>query len=362
MKGLKTFYTQNRMTATYFILWPILLALSFFYLLTVYFIRFLYEKNILRSYRSAAKVISVGNITLGGSGKTPMAEYLALQLCPRGHRAAILLRGYKKPKKDEGLGLPDYYILGDEASMLKGSLKENAVVISDKNRVEAARQIDEDGRIDTIILDDGFQHWRLKRDLDIVVIDSTNPFANGCVLPLGPLREGPASLARAHIICLSRVNEVPIAAVRQLESRIRKFNHAALFIKAVHEPEFLYSVVSGSKVELDNLRGKKAGLLCAIANPASFLAAVQLCGAEVVSKNFFDDHHEYSAQDLEGVIRKSLDAGVQAIVTTQKDVVRFANWLRREKPGIDIFVLKISLKIVEGESAFYERLHSLYRA
>ncbi|HAJ57719.1 MAG TPA: tetraacyldisaccharide 4'-kinase [Candidatus Omnitrophica bacterium] len=362
MKGLKAVYTRNQLTATYFILWPVLFVFSFFYLLIIIFLKTLYQRHILASYRPNAKVISVGNITLGGSGKTPLVEYLALYLHARGRRTAVLLRGYKKPGHGPGIGFSDYYSLGDEACMLKLSLKENAVVVSGKDRVRAAVGIDEEGRIDTIILDDGFQHWRLKRDLDVAVVDATNPFGNGCVLPLGPLRESIASLARAQVICLARANEVPPAAARKLEERLRKLNHAALFIKAIHEPEFIYDAVSGLRSALDHLKGKKVGLLCAIANPGSFLDAVERCGAEVVAKTFFDDHHEYSGRELSDVMRKSLDAGARAVVTTQKDIVKFAGWLCRQDAGIEVFVLKVSLKIVEGEEAFDERLHSLYSA
>lgn len=360
MKGLKAVYSRNQLTVTYLMLWPVLFVSSFFYLFIVTILKILYKKNILASYRPAAKVISVGNITLGGSGKTPLVEYLALYLHARGRKVAVLLRGYKKPGHDSGIGLPDYYLSGDEACMLKISLKENAFVLSDKDRLRAAQDIDESGRIDTVILDDGFQHWRLKRDMDVVVVDATNPFGNGRVLPLGPLREGVSSLARAQVICLSRVNEISSASVRELEARLKRFNHAALLVKAVHEPEFIYNAVSGARFGLDYLKGRKIGLLCAIANPGSFLYAIEGCGAEVVIKGFFDDHHEYSEQELSEFIRRLSAAGVHSIVTTQKDIVRFAGWLSVAGSGAEVLVLKVSLKIVEGEEAFDKRIHSLY--
>ncbi len=362
LNGLRVFYTYNRLTLTYLLLWPVLLFFSFFYLLAVEIIKFLYRKNILVTYHAGIKVISIGNITLGGSGKTPLAEYLSLYFSARGKKPAVLLKGYKRPKINAGIGTQAYYSLGDEAGMLESSLQDKAVVVSNSNRTEAVRQLQESGCCGVVILDDGFQHWRLHRDMDIVVIDATNPFGNGCILPLGPLREGINSLKRAQIICLSRINEAPSKDIRMLEARLKRINPSALLIKAVHEPEFIYDAVSGERSALDDLRGRKVSLLCAIANPGSFLKLVDDCQAEVVSKNFYDDHHQYSQDELVSVVRTSLDKGAEFIVTTQKDIVRFRSWLDREKPGIRVYVLRVFLKIAEGETDFDQRLYSLCNA
>ena len=201
MMGLKIFYTQGRHTALYIILFPLLFVLSCFYFLLVWLAAFLYTKGILKSYRSKGMVISVGNITLGGSGKTPLVEYLAHRLAGQGRRVCILLKGYKTPKENKAIGSADYYVYGDEASMLKENLKDKAVVLTGNKRDELACEIDAGSLGDTILLDDGFQHWRLKRDWDMVVMDAPRPFGSRFLLPAGHLREGLSSLKKGSLFC-----------------------------------------------------------------------------------------------------------------------------------------------------------------
>jgi tetraacyldisaccharide 4'-kinase len=362
MKALKVLYAENRTTATFFVLAPFLFLLSGLYLLGLCVRRFFYGAGIAASYRPAAKVISVGNMTLGGSGKTPLVEYLALELSARGKRVAVICGGYKKSALNEGPGEPAYYALGDEAAMLTENLKGRVFVVSAKNRAHAAREIDATGRFDTIILDDGFQHAALKRDLDIVALDATNPFGNGCVLPLGPLRESLSGLKRAPVICLTRVDEVSPAMVRALRERVKKLNPAACVLTAVHGLYQLCDAVSGEAQDLDLIKGKKAALLCGIAKPYSFLKTVEKCGVQVVHKSFFEDHYEYRQDDVAACLNASREAGAAILVTTQKDIVKFRGALRVLRPVVPVFVLKISLKITEGERILDERYHSLYRA
>lgn len=361
MRALKDFYTGNRITPVVVVLLPLFFVLSFVYWVVIVVREFFYRRGILGAYRPAAKVISVGNITLGGSGKTPLAEYLALQLAARRHRVAILLRGYRKPRVSQGVGSQDYYEMGDEASMLKGALKGSGAVFSDPDRAAQARKIDQEGRFDTIILDDGFQHWRLKRDLDIVVVDATHPFGNGCVLPLGPLREPLAALSRAEIIILSRCNEVDPRELKQIEARIKTICRAVPIVKAVHSPQYLYHAVTGQKVGFEVIRGVPVGLIAGVAVPASFLKTVERLGAKVAWKAFFDDHHEYSRSDIEGALRSAAGAKASSLVTTEKDIVRFRGLLLEQPPALDVLVLKVDFQIVEGQERLDERLHSLYR-
>lgn len=362
MKALKAVYTENRLTRTFFVLAPFLFILSGLYLLGICVRRFFYRAGIAETYRPTAKVISVGNMTLGGSGKTPLVEYLALELSARGHRVAVLSKGYKKPAKAQGPGEPDYYFLGDEAAMLTQNLKGRVFVVSAKNRLTAAKEIDATGRFDTIILDDGFQHAALKRDLDIVALDCANPFGNGCVLPLGPLRESLSGLRRAPILCLTRADEVPPAAVRALLARVKKLHPDALLLTAVHGLYQLCDAVSGEMEDLDLIKGQKVALLCGIAKPYSFLKTVEKCGAQVVQKSFFDDHYEYRQEDVARALSVAREAGAAFLVTTQKDIVKFRRALPLMSPGISVLVLKVSFKIIEGEKILDERYHSLYRA
>lgn len=361
MRGLKDFYASNRITAIAIVLSPLLLVLSIVYLVVVSVLKFFYRRGILVSYRPAAKVISVGNITLGGSGKTPLVEYLVLQLAARRHRVAALLRGYQKPRINRGVGSPDYYGMGDEASMLKEALRGSGAVFSNPDRAEQARKIDQEGRFDTIILDDGFQHWRLKRDLDIVVVDATNPFGNGYVLPLGPLREPLGALSRADIIVLSRSNEVDPRELQEIEARLKRICGAAPVVRAVHSPQYLYHAVTGQKVGFEALKGAGVGVMAGVAVPASFLRSVEGLGAKVVWKAFFDDHHEYSRSDIKEALRGSRDMKASFLLTTEKDIVRFRGLLLQQAPALDVLVLKVAFKIVEGQERLDERLHCLYR-
>ncbi len=360
MNSLKAVYTRNIISPVYVLLWPLLLILSFLYFLSINLIRLFYQIKILKSYKPRAKTISVGNITLGGSGKTPIAEYLALLLSPRKRRPAILLRGYKKPKNIKGLGLPDYYLMGDEACMLKQNLKNSAGVFSSDDRLSEAESIDEEAFFDTIILDDGFQHWRIKRDLDIVAIDAVNPFGNGLILPLGPLRETLGALNRADIFCLTRCDEAKTETLKILESKLKKINPKAAIIKSIHAPEYFYDALTGEKLDLREVYAKKVVLIAGLANPFSFSSAMKKLDAEIASEIFFDDHHEFSSKEICDVLAKAERLKADFVVTTQKDIVRWQNWFIDNKPKVVVIVLKIALKVISGENSLDERLHSLY--
>ena len=362
MRGLEAFYAQKKVTKTYFVLFPLLFLLSGIYGLLLEILKFLYRAGILRSYRSSAKVISVGNITLGGSGKTPLVEYLADLLTRDGHRVAILLRGYKRPQQPSAGVSQDYYTNGDEGSMLKQNLKGRATVLTGPDRVGLTRRLDEEGGFDTIILDDGFQHWKLKRDLDIVTIDATDPFGNGLLLPAGHLREEVSSLARADIFCLTRCDEATEEKCRKLKSRLTNINPRSSVVIAIHAPENLYQLGTEKEAGLDALRGDQVCVLCGIANPCSFLTSVQKLGARVAMKSFFQDHHPYREHEIIDIAKKCIDARADKIVTTQKDAVRLAGLSCLKDLGVDIWVLRIGLKIIVGKEGLDGRLRSLYHS
>jgi len=360
MTGLKIFYTEGRRTALYIVLFPLLFALSCFYFLLVWLGAFLYTKGILKSYRSKGKVISVGNITLGGSGKTPLVEYLAHQLADEGRHVCVLLKGYKTPKENKAIGSPDYYVYGDEASMLKENLKDKAVVLTGNRRDELAQGIDAGSLCDTILLDDGFQHWRLKRDWDIVVMDATRPFGSRLLLPAGHLREGVFSLKRAHCFVLSHCDEASGEEIAELEKLLFFINPRADILRSVHAPESLTHLKTGKKEKLDILKGVSVGLFCGIAQPASFLNTVKKLGAHVVLERFFDDHHHYQQEEITDFIENCRGSGIQRILTTEKDAPRVSGLVRSVDLRIDILVLRIVLKITKGQEILNGRLYSLY--
>ncbi len=362
MKGLTLFYTQNRLTLVYILLFPLLAVLSCFYAFGLAAVKFFYKIKLLRSYRPKAKVISVGNITLGGSGKTPLVEYLASTFIAADHNVAILLRGYKKPGEKNLLGSDDYYSFGDEGSMLKNNLEPKALIVTGSNRANLARQLDKGDAYKIFILDDGFQHWRLARDIDIVTVDVKNPFGNRLLLPAGQLREGLSSLRRAGVFCLTHCDEVSEKRVRTVGGLLRKLNPQALLVEAIHEPEYIYYLATGARDTLGVIGGKQVCLLSGIANPASFENCVRQLGAKVVIRQHFQDHHEYRKEEIMRLAGKCVKRGVGILLTTQKDAQRLSRLSRFRDLEVNILVLKISLKIIKGKEALDERLRSLYQS
>jgi len=361
VKGLKIFYTQNKVTAAYIVLWPLLFLLSCIFALLIFARAFFYRMGIFKSYRPDLKVISIGNITLGGTGKTPFAAYLAKRLRSEGHLVAILLRGYKRPEQDDGMGSDEYHVMGDEASMLKSACGEGIDVFAGSDRVLLARQLEKEKVVDTVILDDGFQHFRLKRDLDIVTIDASNPFGNKFILPLGLLREPLSSLKRADCFCLTRCDEASEYMIGELRAFLNRLNPKASVLKAFYCPASLYDLKKNKKESAGMLKGKDVCLLAGIANPFSFIKTVRDLGAYISLKVFFDDHHHYSQAEVREVAFQCKDAKIKTVVTTEKDAVRLSGFVLEQDLGVDFFVLKVALKIVEGEEALSDRLHTLYR-
>lgn len=362
MKGLKVFYTQNKVTLTYLLLLPFLFFLSFIYAFFLILRNFLYKAKILRSYRPKAKVISVGNITLGGSGKTPFVEYLASLLFEKGRRVAILLKGYKRPKENDGRGAPEFFLCGDEGSMLKKQLGERALLAIGSNRARLAQRVDEERAPDTIILDDGFQHLKIQRDLDIITIDATNPFGHKFLLPAGHLREGMASLKRAHLFCLTHTDEVNEEELQKLEALLHSIASNAAIVRAIHSPEYLYSIRRNAKENIGLLKGLKIGLFCGIANPFSFLTLIQKLGATVVLGKFFQDHHCYQEEEIENLIKECNKLNLSMLITTEKDAQRLEGLIRKKDWDIDVLFLRIILKVTKGFEDLDERLSSFYHS
>lgn len=291
-------------------------------------------------------IISVGNITLGGTGKTVLVEYIARFLKQQGHNVAVLSRGYKKRGK-----------MGDEPYMLKTNLKDIPVVVN-KNRIRAAKSAMRDYKTDAVILDDGFQQWHIKKDLEIVVIDSTNLFGNKHMLPRGILREPLVSLKRADIFMLTKTNLNP--NIDEAKNLLYRINYNALIAESIHKPETLYLLNRKSEI-VDSyiLRGKSVAVFSAIGDPDSFEALVVSMGARIGLSFKFSDHYNYAQKDLDEIIKVSVQKKIDTIITTEKDAAR----IYESKIKIDelqILVLRIGLKITKNEEEFNNRLLSLY--
>lgn len=293
-----------------------------------------------RGKRLNGKVISVGNLTLGGTGKTPLVEYLARWLIDEGRKVAILSRGYAG---------------GDEPRMLSRRNPGLPVIVG-RDRYSAGRRAEKELEIAAFIMDDGFQHLRLARDLDIVVLDAASPFGNGYLLPRGNLRVPAEFLKYADIAVLTRAEEAQ-EGLGRLREKILRMNPDILIIDALYRPEGLHYLGSEQAVPLAELADKPVGLLCGIGNPFSFRSTVKGLKAEIIEEFFFMDHYQFKEKDIIETVESSVEKGVRWLITTEKDEVRFPEMKKAAGgPGMPILVLEISLKIFQGERELKEKV------
>jgi tetraacyldisaccharide 4'-kinase len=339
----RVIHSRDRRILTRVILFPLSL-LSLLYRVGVQIRFFLYDHGILKKERLPCTVISVGNITVGGTGKTPVVQYLARFLTGKGRKPVILSRGYKGKVRGKvqvlsgSTGpLPGWEEAGDEPFLLAKKLKTVAVVVG-KDRVYAGRHALRMFSPDTLLLDDGFQHLKMERDIDIVVIDVQNGFGNGSLLPRGTLREPLKSLARADLILLNK-GSIP-DDYRKLEQEVRMWNGTAPVFYSSYRAESVWCLKTGEKHSPEFLKGKKLMAFSGIANPRYFHLLLTRLGAEVISHLPFPDHHSYTAQDLPCIMQKS--QGSDLIITTEKDGVKLKQKVFENLP---LFMLEVSLEV-----------------
>jgi tetraacyldisaccharide 4'-kinase len=316
----------------------------------------LYSLELLKTKTLPCPVISVGNITVGGTGKTPLVMTLAKVLMDRGIPVAILSRGYKRTKTS-GPVVSDGKSLslspeesGDEPFLMAQVCKGVPVLVG-KDRFANGRVALQRFGLKGLLLDDGYQHLPLRRDLDILLIDSHIGFGDQNLLPRGILREPLSHLRRAHLVLLTKVDD--LEAPGPLEKQIKEIHPRAQLFHSHYQPISLVGP-QGEEEELASQKGKKVLALSGIANPDSFSSLLRKCKMEVVSEVIFPDHHFYLSKDLSSVKQKS--KGVDWIVTTEKDMLKLRGL------GIDdlpIRSLRIEMKIWE-EEAFFKRVTSLF--
>jgi tetraacyldisaccharide 4'-kinase len=346
----------------------ILSILSKVFLLLVKLRRFLYDVRLLRDSTLGVQVIAIGNLTVGGTGKTPVVEKFARELQNQGRTVAILSRGYRSKPPPLTKRLLDRLLLrsdttpprvvsdgrsllldsetaGDEPYMLASNLKD-VVVLVDKDRVKSGRYAIEKFGCDTLLLDDGFQYWKLAgRRRDIVLIDCQAPFGNEYLLPRGTLREPGSHLLRASTIFITKSDGNTTA----LRNRIARLNPSAGIIECIHHPLYLEDLFTGDQQGLEFLRGRKVAALSGIAQPESFENSLIKLGAELVYSKRFADHHRFTQQEVLNVVNRSKKRQATAIITTQKDAVRFPKIDRRDLP---ILFMRVEIKIVKGAKDF----------
>jgi tetraacyldisaccharide 4'-kinase len=338
----------------------------------------LFRHRIKNDYHLGATVVSIGNLTVGGTGKTPVVEMLARRLKEEGRQVGILSRGYKRVKptmkervqhKLKGQSheppptivstgteiLGDSTHAGDEPFMLAKNLPGVAVVV-DKDRVKAGRWAVRDFNCDTLLLDDGLQYLKLRRRFDIILVDRTAPFGNDYLLPRGTLREPPRNLRRASHIFLTKCNGGDNSAII---ARLRRYNRTAAIIECRHRPVHLQNLFDPSDtLPLEWLMGRRIASLCGIAVPESFEGILTQLGADIVLSRRFTDHHRFSEDEINECILRADDVFADCVITTEKDSVRIPEL---EKTLLPVYFLRVEIEILNGQEAFEECIAGICR-
>jgi len=320
----------------------ILALLSVPYALVVRARNFFYDMNLLPVRKLPVPAVCLGNLTAGGTGKTPAVAWVARHYLERGVSLAVLRRGYKRGR-GEGPS--------DETLLLNGQLPGAAGVIENPDRVAAAREAADRGAA-IVVLDDGFQHRRAARDLDIVLVDAGDPFGGDHLLPWGLLREPVTGLLRAGLILLTRSDQVAPADREALVARLRAIHPGAPVVLAAHAPRRLLDAATGEAVDLKRLIGSSVRAFAGIARPEAFFRTLEDLGAHVVEQRRFPDHHEYQIGELEGLF----SCAGPTWVTTEKDWVK----IKKHVPSqTDLWVLGVELEIVQGREDLEGALNAL---
>ena len=317
----------------------------------------LYRYGIFKQKKLEAKVISVGNITLGGTGKTPLVIYLAEKLKEKDKKVAILTRGYKRKKKEmveltqkihEKINWQD---VGDEPYLLAQRLPDVPIMVT-KHRNISGKYAVEKYDTEFLILDDGFQHLKLFRNLDIVVIDSVNPFGNGRVLPAGTLREPLTSLRRADMFVLTKTDQV--SNKDELIKILKRYNPKAPTVESIYQIRSIEKLFDGLEINLKEVEGKRVLAFSGIGNPLSFENTLKQLKIRILKHRIFLDHFPYHRNEVLALQEDAKSRGADFIITTEKDSVRIP---LIDKPQIPCYVLKIDLKITEGEEILLNKIN-----
>jgi len=308
---------------------------------------FLYSKGWLKAHKVNAIVFSVGNITTGGTGKTPLVIWLYNLLHQRNIRYAILTRGYKTGNQKRATSNQRRGTRTDEPAIFAESCADDRVIIN-PDRVAGAFEAVSKFGAKVLIMDDGFQHRRLARDLDIVTIDATLPFGYGKLLPAGLLREPITALKRAHAAIITRCNQTTEAKLAELEQKLQQINGNMIVARSIHTPICAKSAES-QEISVEELKGKRIFAFCGIGNPQAFLSTIKATGAELVGSKIYDDHYHYTPDDLSEIYDQAKVLKADLILTTQKDWSSTQYAIRNTQYEIPFAYLEIELKFTSGE-------------
>lgn len=351
-------------------------ALALLFRGMVQFRLWLFRSGWKEEHHLGTQVVSIGNITVGGTGKTPVVELLARSLRDEGRRVAILSRGYKSRKLDfpqkwrdsSGRSIPEEAMpkvvstgkslllsskyAGDEPYMLARNLEGVSVVV-DKDRVKGGRFATRHLEADTLLLDDGMQYLRMARGLNIVLVDAGAPYGTGSLLPRGTLREPPANLHRAHYILLTKCDG---SSNDELIENIRHYNRTAGIIECTHGPVHLEDVFSRERRPLSDLAEKWVGAISAIAVPEAFEKSLRKLGAKVEITRRFSDHYRFLRKDVDRFMQRCVERDMEMILTTEKDAVRFP---RPKSIDVPILFLRIEVEILKGRDIWQDMISRL---
>ncbi|MGD8452970.1 MAG: tetraacyldisaccharide 4'-kinase [Phycisphaerae bacterium] len=310
-----------------------------------------YDRVSSASHDAGVPVISVGNLTVGGTGKTPLTIEIVSRLRAAGHRPAILTRGYGAAAE----------AVADEVQEFHLALPDVPVVVN-PNRVAGAATARQQHNADCLVLDDGFQHRRLRRTFDVVLIDALNPWGGGRLLPAGRLREPPASLRRAHWVVITRSNQVDPVAVQELMRTIQHWAPAVPISRAALAPSQL--VAADDQVRpVDVLRERVVLPVCGLGNPGTFLRLLRQLSDHVVEPLVFPDHHRYSAIDVLAITNEARRQEAACVVTTRKDWVKLGTlWASSPDAGgtAELLRLEARLELADPRGEFAARLRHLF--
>jgi len=328
----------------------------------------LYKAGILSARKLDCCVISIGNITVGGTGKTPTAQRVAMTIKNMGYRVAVLNRGYRahwdKPIGVVSDGEKIYmtsYEAGDEAYLMAKTMPGVPVVIG-RNRDVTGSYAVEKLHAEVIIMDDGFQHWQLKRDMDIVLLDTQNLFGNGVLLPGGAMREPLSHLNRADILLFTRSDRSSQLTRTSLEESVRRYNKTAPIVESIHHTKEFVEIADWYKgnqekpVSMEELKGKRVMVFSAIGNPLSFEQNVSGCGLDIVEAIRYPDHHDFDMTEMQYIGERARELKADALITTGKDAVKIPTEFIYFNHEIPLYVMNMDIMIIRNEEIFDSKL------
>lgn len=306
---------------------------------------FAYDKKRLKIHSSNVPVISVGNITVGGTGKTPLVIWICELLAKKNIKHAILTRGYKAKKGK----------LSDEPAILAKNCSQAKVIVN-PDRVKGSQKAVDQFGVKAIVLDDGFQHRRLARDVDIVTIDAMCPFGYNAVLPAGLLRETAKNLKRADAAVITRCDQSNEEQMEELEKKLHTLNPNMIIAKAIHSP-ICAKFMGGKEIDIEGLKDKNVFAFCGIGNPDAFLNTIREIGCNLVGSEIYNDHHNYTEDDITDIYERGKYLEADLVLSTQKDWTK-STLLASTKPDMHFAYLKIELKFVDGEEKITELIEN----